>query len=106
MCFCWALISIGSGYSLSFGKNAFDNTAVASKGTSRGELAEAVTNHGFTNVDLFEVATGVNHESVTDELGWDLTSPRPGLDRIFLAGLFLGGDFFEDSGVDVWSFFG
>ncbi len=66
-------------------------SCVSSEDTCRGELAEFMTDHIFSNIDRNELIAVMHSDSQTDEVGRDHRGARPGLDSAFLAG-FLSGN--------------
>src|SRR5262249_37872099 len=53
----------------------------------RGKLAELVPDHVLGHVQLDEVLAVVDGKVLADELGHDRAGPRPGPDRLAIAGL-------------------
>jgi hypothetical protein len=68
---------------------------VAAEGTGWSELAQAVTNHVFRNVDGHMAATIVYGNGMTDHLGEDHACPAPGANHFLFATLVHGFDFFQ-----------
>jgi len=88
------------------GLNFFTGHAtVRFENTRRGEFAELVADHVFSDVHSDKSFAVMNVESVADEVGRDGRTARPSLDRF--VGARLGGllDFFEKVQVNEEAFF-
>ena len=61
--------------------------AVPSEGSRRSKFTQFVTNHIFRDKHFHMVFTVMNHECMADKLRNNRASPRPSLNRLFLATL-------------------
>ena len=73
---------------------------MAVKCAGRGKLTQLVTHHILGYKNRHELATVVNGERMTYELGWNRRSPRPGPDDLLLARFLHLVDREEELGVD------
>jgi hypothetical protein len=56
---------------------------MSSEVAGRRELTQSVTNHVFTDKNLFEDLAIVDHKGVSDKFWWNLTLTSPSLDGFF-----------------------